>query len=691
MDLQGPLSQLKGIGPSIQEKLRRLHIETLLDLLFHLPHRYEDRTRITPIAQADVGQAVQIQGVIKSAGVTRMRRPELHCIIEDAAGDLVTIRLMHFFRNQLRQLRPGILLRCFGDLRRGYRGWEMIHPQYRVLASANTSLPERLEAVYPTTEGLSQQRLRTWIHQLIQALTRKSVAVEDLLPDRLRKQWPALVDALQYIHEPPTDADVAALVQFAHPTQQRLALEELLAYVCTLRKIRSSTRQRAAFALPKSPQTSLVIPFRESLPFQLTGAQLRVSKELIRDISHPVPAMRLVQGDVGAGKTVVAAMAMLRAVENGFQAAVIAPTELLAEQHHRSFSNWFTPLGVSVTLLSGKMKAQDRRLADEAVRRDTDIIVGTHALFQESTTFRALALIVIDEQHRFGVEQRLALRNKGQFDDRLPHQILMTATPIPRTLAMTTYADLDVSIIDELPPGRTPVNTVALSQTRRQEVIERVRLAAEQGRQSYWVCTLVEDSEHIDAQSASQLHAELAQAFQGHSVALVHGRQSGMEKQAVMRAFRDGEHAVLVATTVIEVGVDVPNASLMIIENAERLGLSQLHQLRGRVGRGAVESNCVLLFKPPLGETAKARLDTMRKTNDGFVIAQKDLELRGPGEFLGTRQTGLPRFRFANLARDKTLLASLQQEADRIVADQPDLAGALIQRWTQIDQQFAET
>jgi ATP-dependent DNA helicase RecG len=508
----------------------------------------------------------------------------------------------------------------------------------------------------------------------------------ELLPSQLRRDWqlPSLREALRIVHRPPRDTDIEALLAGRHPAQQRLVLEELLAHHLSLRRQRIALQRHGA--PPLVAKGTLAQRLRDALPFALTGAQQRVFAQVREDLAQPHPMLRLVQGDVGSGKTIVAAMAALLAVEQGMQAALMAPTELLAEQHLANLRGWLEPLGVRVAWLAGKVtgRARARTLA-EVASGEAQVVVGTHALMQEGVAFRELALAIVDEQHRFGVHQRLALRDKGAAGDagnrRVPHQLVMTATPIPRTLAMAAYADLDVSAIDELPPGRTPVQTVALSAERRPELVERIRGACAEGRQAYWVCTLIDDSDEVIAQAAQSTHETLSKALPRLRVGLVHGRMKAAEKQDTMRAFKDGALDLLVATTVIEVGVDVPNASLMIVENAERLGLSQLHQLRGRVGRGSAASSCVLLYQPPLSMMARQRLETMRETNDGFVIAEKDLELRGPGELLGTRQTGLATFRVADLARDAALLPQVRELADRLLDEAPDIADRIVQRW----------
>jgi len=597
------------------------------------------------------------------------------------------LRFFHFRRQQAQQFAPGLRLRCFGAIRHGQHGLEMVHPQYRVMRG-EAAVEETLTPVYPVTEGLGQQRLRGVIDKALARLPGEA-ALELIPPELLRPLGlMPLRDALLGVHRPTPDADVQALLAGSHPAQQRLAFEELLAHHLSLKRLRAQVRKHRASALPADPE--LRQRFLAALPFTLTGAQQRVGDEIARDLAKRVPMLRLVQGDVGSGKTVVAALAALHAIANGRQTALMAPTELLAEQHLRSFRAWFDPLGIEVVWLAGKVtgRARDKALAQLA--GGAPIAVGTHALMQEGVAFARLGLAIVDEQHRFGVQQRMALRDKGMAGGEAPHQLVLTATPIPRTLAMSAYADLDVSTLDELPPGRTPVRTVAVANTRREEVVGRIRAACAEGRQAYWVCTLIEDSDQLQAQAAEVAHAQLCAALPGLAVGLVHGRMKPKQKQAAMDAFKDGRTALLVATTVIEVGVDVPNASLMVIENAERLGLAQLHQLRGRVGRGSVASTCVLLYQPPLSGLAKQRLATLRETNDGFVIAEKDLRLRGPGELLGTRQTGEMGFRVADIVRDASLMPAVQRVGTALLRDHPGLANRLTARWIGAAARFAE-
>jgi ATP-dependent DNA helicase RecG len=678
--LSNDLTALKGVGPALAKKLQKLGLFRIEDLLFLLPLRYEDRTQLVRIGSLQAGARCLVSGEVLLSEVAFRGRRNLLVRISDGSGQL-TLRFFHFSRQQQAQFQAGVHVSCFGEVRRGSSGFEMIHPEYRLLREEQgAAMSDSLTPIYPATEGIQQGRLRYLTDQALLAM-QKEPPVE-LLPSSLTHNlgMPSLADAIRYLHRPPADADVAELGAGTHPCQQRLAFEELLAHYLSLRNLRALAENEDAPALTRGQEQ--VDKFTAALPFELTGAQKRVVDEILADLSRPHPMMRLIQGDVGSGKTVVAAIACLKAIACGVQAAIMAPTEILAEQHWHNFSDWVRPLGIEPAWLSGSQKVAARReaLASIADGR-AQLIVGTHALFQEGVEFNDLALVVIDEQHRFGVHQRMALRDKGVGSAGHPHQLVMTATPIPRTLAMAAYADLDTSVIDELPPGRTPVSTVALPDTRRGEIVERVRAAVASGQQAYWVCPLIEESEVFDFQAAEASYAMLTEALPELRVGLVHGRMRPAEKERGMQAFKDGVIQVLVATTVIEVGVDVPNASLMIIENAERMGLSQLHQLRGRVGRGATQSHCVLLYKAPLGRIAKERLAVLRETNDGFVVAQRDLELRGPGELLGTRQTGLPDYRVANLIRDAGLMPQVQITAEQLRKSSSEQAAAIVRRW----------
>ncbi len=677
-----PVTRLKGVGPRNAERLAKIGVESVQDVLFHLPFRYQDRTRTVPIGGLQPGVQAVIEGSVELSDIRFGRRRSLLVRLADGTG-AITLRFFSFSSAQKAALSRGVRLRCFGEVRNGPAGLEMVHPEYQHLRDDSVVVVEEtLTPIYPTTERMHQLAWRGMTEQALQMLRQRPEALTEWLPPELLRelQLPQLSDALLFLHRPPVDADQVALLNGRHPAQQRLAFEELLAQQLSLRKLRRRQQQLAAPPLPADG--SLLNPMRQQLPFALTSAQERVVAEISRDMGQDHPMMRLVQGDVGSGKTVVAALAGLQAVEAGHQVALMAPTELLAEQHLHSLNGWLQPLGIELAWLTGRHKGRAREQILEAVAGgQAQVIVGTHALFQQDVLFHSLGLVIIDEQHRFGVHQRMALREKGRSEGRIPHQLIMTATPIPRTLAMTAYADLDISVIDELPPGRTPVTTVVIADSRRPEVLQRVRSACSQGRQAYWVCTLIEESEALQCQAAEESATLMRESLPELQVGLVHGRLKATEKEAVMHAFKAGEIDLLVATTVIEVGVDVPNASLMIIENPERLGLAQLHQLRGRVGRGSVESHCVLMYQQPLSDNAKERLAVLRESSDGFVIAQRDLELRGPGEVLGTRQTGEMQFRIADLLRDQPLIPAVQQAADLLLQHYPERVDPLLRRW----------
>lgn len=679
--MSSAVTELKGVGPALAEKLATLGIRSVEDVLFHLPFRYQDRTRVTAIGDLRHGQEAVVCAEVVMAEVVIRRRRALLVRVSDDSGSLV-LRFFHFSQAQVRQFEAGARLRLFGEARRGPGRLEMVHPEYRILRDSEEAgaLETSLTPFYRATEGVQQASLRRLTDQALERLA--SAQLTDwLAPHSVPGlSLPGLSEALRIVHRPPPKANVDALMQGVHPAHRRLAFEELVAHRLGLRRLRYAARRLTAPVIPTGSE--LAVKLREGLAFSLTDAQQRVLQEIAVDAADAEPMLRLVQGDVGAGKTIVAAIAAADAVAAGYQVALMAPTEILAEQHLLNFVQWFDALGIEVGWLSGKLSPAKRRDAIEAMAMGrSQIVVGTHALFQKDVAFHRLGLAIIDEQHRFGVHQRLALRQKGEQGDQVPHQLIMTATPIPRTLAMTAYADLDVSIIDELPPGRKPVTTVAIDTARRAEVIERVGEALSEGRQVYWVCTLIEESEHLQAEAAEDTLALLSESLPEFCIGLVHGRLKPVDKEAVMQSFKARELDLLVATTVIEVGVDVPNASLMIIENAERLGLSQLHQLRGRVGRGAAASSCLLLYQSPLSDTARERLAIMRESNDGFLIAEKDLELRGAGEVLGTRQTGLAEFRIAELGRDDDLLDVVSDVADQLMAEQAEAVDALIDRW----------
>ena len=683
-----PVTELKGVGAALAEKLARVGLETLQDILFHLPLRYQDRTRIVPIGALRPGQDAVVEGTVSGADVVMGRRRSLLVRLQDGSGTL-SLRFYHFSNAQKEGLKRGTQVRCYGEIRPGSSGLEIYHPEYRALTGSEPAAVEQtLTPIYPTTEGLTQQRLRQLSEQALARLGPRSLP--DWLPRELADDYQLgpLDQAIRYLHRPPPDADLDELAEGRHWAQHRLAFEELLTHQLSLQRLRESVRALQAPAMP--PATRLPAQYLANLGFQPTGAQQRVGAEIAYDLSQNEPMLRLVQGDVGAGKTVVAAFAALQAIEAGYQVALMAPTEILAEQHFLNFSRWLQPLGIETAWLAGKLKGKARAASLEQIASGVPMVVGTHALFQEEVRFHNLALAIIDEQHRFGVQQRLALRQKGVGGRLCPHQLIMTATPIPRTLAMSAYADLDTSILDELPPGRTPVNTVLVADSRRFEVVERVRSACSEGRQAYWVCTLIEESEELTCQAAQSTYEDLSAALVGLRVGLIHGRMKAAEKAEVMDSFKQGHLQLLVATTVIEVGVDVPNASLMIIENPERLGLAQLHQLRGRVGRGSAASHCVLLYHPPLSQIGRERLGIMRETCDGFIIAEKDLELRGPGEMLGTRQTGLLQFKVADLMRDADLLPAVRDAAQALLEHWPQHVSPLLDRWLRHGQQYGQ-
>ncbi|MBN6064915.1 ATP-dependent DNA helicase RecG [Aggregatibacter actinomycetemcomitans] len=674
-----PLTTISGVGAAVAEKLGKLGIFNLQDLLFHLPLRYEDRTRITPIADLQAEQYATIEGVVQSSEVQFGRRPMLMVYLSDGTSKLA-LRFFNFNAGMKNSLQPGARVKAFGEVRRGRFMVEIHHPEYQIIHDNKPLvLAETLTPIYPATEGLKQTALRKLIAQALLVLDKTPLA--ELLPAECNPHPFDLKSAIQFLHNPPPDVSLSTLEEGKHPAQQRLIFEELLAYNLAMQKVRSGIQ--ANFAESLHYQSDLKQRFLAQLPFQPTNAQLRVTEDIERDVAQSYPMMRLVQGDVGSGKTLVAALAALLAIDNGKQVALMAPTEILAEQHAVNFRRWFEPLGIQVGWLAGKVKGKQRVAELEKIKSGAvQMVVGTHALFQEEVEFHRLSLVIVDEQHRFGVHQRLMLREKGNQAGVYPHQLIMTATPIPRTLAMTVYADLDTSIIDELPPGRTPITTIAISEDRRADIIERVNVACTQEkRQAYWVCTLIDESEVLEAQAAEAVAEDLRKILPHLRIGLVHGRMKPNEKQAVMAQFKLAELDLLVATTVIEVGVDVPNASLMIIENAERLGLSQLHQLRGRVGRGSTASFCVLMYKPPLGKISQKRLQVMRDTQDGFVISEKDLEIRGPGEVLGTKQTGITEFKVANLMRDRKMLPTVQFYAKQLVEKHPQTADLLIRRW----------
>jgi ATP-dependent DNA helicase RecG len=682
-----PVTVLRGVGDSLAARLRALGVETTQDLLFLLPLRYEDRTRIVPLGELRPGQRASVEGEVLLTEVAFRGRRQMLCKIADGSGFL-TLRFFYFTAQQQQGLARGSRIRCFGEARRGPQGLEFVHPEYRRVDPHVPQPPEEhLTPIYPSTEGITQGRLRLLVRLALDQT--KSTDPVDWLPPAVLadSRLPSLREALLYVHRPPTDAPVDLLLSYRHPAQRRLAFEEMLAHQLSLKLLRQRIQSDPGW--PLNSTGSLKARFLAALPYRMTAAQRRVLTEIEGDLKQPKPMLRLVQGDVGCGKTLVAALAATQAIQMGRQVALMAPTELLADQHAQNFRRWFEPLGVAVACLTGRQTGKARTKSLEGIRLGhAPIVIGTHALFQESVEFASLALVIVDEQHRFGVHQRLSLREKGAANGHQPHQLIMTATPIPRTLAMTAYADLDVSVIDELPPGRTPVKTVVLTESRRDQVVQRIRSAVLEGRQAYWVCPLIDESEEMPYRAAEETAAALAAALPELSVGLVHGRMPPQAKEGTMRRFKSGEIQLLVATTVIEVGVDVPNATLMVIENAERLGLAQLHQLRGRVGRGQFASSCLLMYRSPLSSLARQRLGVMRATVDGFEVARRDLELRGPGELLGTRQTGLAQMRVADLLRDADLLPRVQIAAENLLRDFASHVPPLIRRWVGNAEQY---
>ncbi len=680
-----PVDKLSGIGPQSVAKLHKLGVRCIQDLLFLLPHRYEDRTRVQAIGALAPGVSALIVGAVELADVLPTGRRSLICRIGDGTG-FINLRFFHFSASQLKQLQPGVQLCCFGEVRHGYAGLEIVHPEYKIVHSAEHVTEDSLTPIYPLTEGLRQNTLRKAVKQALELCL---PGLTDWLPDSVlqRHGFPPLQQALATLHSPQPAFSSQDIEQSS--ALKRLAFEEFLAHQLRMRQ--SKRRQKQWRAPIFEVDLDNKERFLSDLPFQLTQAQQRVIGEIEADCAHNHPMLRLVQGDVGCGKTVVAAYSALLALSNGYQVAVMAPTELLAEQHWRNFSGWFAGFDCDPAFLTGQLKGKARRLvlasiADGSAR----LIIGTHALFQESVHFARLGLVVIDEQHRFGVHQRLALREKSRHTGLRPHQLVMTATPIPRTLAMLQYSDLDLSIIDQLPPGRKPITTSVIASERRDEVIARIRRWIERRHQAYWVCTLIEESELLQCEAAEKTADYLREALPEVRIALVHGRMKAADKDAVMQGFKHGDYDLLVATTVIEVGVDVPNAGLMIIENPERLGLSQLHQLRGRIGRGEVESYCLLLYQSPLSEAGRQRLRVFRDNQDGFAIAEMDLEMRGMGEIMGTRQTGQIQFKIADLSRDKALLDQVSQAAELICRQHPEAVQPLIDRWLGDAGRYAE-
>jgi ATP-dependent DNA helicase RecG len=687
--LQRSVLDLKGVGQQLATRLAQLQIKTFQDVLFHLPHRYVDRTRIYPLATVRIDDLVVIEGVIEKTSIVPKPKRSLIVKIRDSTA-AAELKFFHFNLGQQAQLIPGATIRCFGQVRRNRNGLQFIHPEYKIIDPA-VILPveEYLTPIYPTADGITQKFLRNLVQQVIGLMQPIQSSLE-MLPQKIIQEleFSPLIDSLQQVHFPTPECYKHILNTGYHPAQRRLAFEELLAHHITLRQKRQ--RHMAEQAYPIHGNNILRAQLIANLPFVLTVAQQQAIATILQDLSKPCPMLRLVQGDVGSGKTLVAVVAALAVIEAGMQVAFMAPTEILAEQHYQNIQHWFAPLGIETACLTGKLTAKEKAEINLKINSgQVKLAVGTHALFQDTVEFNNLALVIIDEQHRFGVAQRLALHNKGRAQEQRAHQLILTATPIPRTLAMTFYADLDYSVIDELPPGRKPITTVMVSADRRAEILTRIANICAQGQQVYWVCTLIEESEVLDCTAAENAWQELQAQLPSLKIALIHGRMKPKEKEEIMIAFKAGTIHLLVATTVIEVGVDVPNASLMVIENPERLGLAQLHQLRGRVGRGANQSFCVFLYKKPLGEKASQRLQFLRDSQDGFAIAEFDLKLRGPGEVFGTRQSGLANLRIADLMRDKDLLPKVHTAAEVLLREYADVVPALLGRWLREQVQYA--
>ena len=683
------VTRLKGVGPQVAQRLARLGIFTIRDVLFHLPHRYQDRTRIVPIAGLQPGSEVVVQGLVRDTKIQFGKRRSLICTIADDTGSL-KLRFFHFSASQKAALSEGTCIRCFGEVRASgqfgrsrFSGLEMIHPEYQYSdPGAPLQAEECLTPVYPATEGLQQRSLRAISEQALAYLNNNTELLDDWLTDSLPDDIDvmSLVSAINFLHRPPPDAPVTELLAGNHASQQRLAFEELLARHLCLLQLRKKVQKNKALAISSEDRISAKLD--KILPYALTGAQKRCIAEVMDDLGKGYPMQRLVQGDVGCGKTMIAVYSAFYAASEGLQVVIMAPTEILAEQHLNNIQPLASQLGLETVCLTGKIKGNRRADILEKIQSgQAQIIIGTHAVFQDEVNFDRLAYIVVDEQHRFGVTQRLTLLNKGVRNGLYPHQLIMSATPIPRSLAMSIYADLDCSIVDEMPPGRSPVNSVVLPDERRDDILSRIRKACREGRQAYWVCPLIDESEVLQCQAAVETATILSAALPDLRIGLIHGRLKPDEKVIVMKQYKQNNLDILVATTVIEVGVDVPNASLMVIENSERLGLSQLHQLRGRIGRGSQESSCIFLYKAPLSKVAHKRLSIMRNTNDGFEIAREDLALRGPGEVFGTQQSGLMQFKIADLPRDEYLLPKVRKAAEQLLHEHPVAVQSLIERW----------
>ena len=674
--LSDPIISISGLGKKTSDRLNQLGIHTLEHLLFHLPSSYQDKTSITPLFTASMNDEILIEASIDRIEVIPSRQRQLLCYLSDNQNHRVLLRFFHFTQYQKQALVRGETIQCFGEIKIGRQGLEMHHPEYRIISQDQKPLFEpTLTPVYPLCAGVSQNKMKQWVNKALEVL--KASVIDDYFEKITNNTMPSLKDSLFLLHHPNKDEDLLKIESFNHISQQRLIIEELATHQLSLLKIKEARKSKES--KPISIRSSLSNKLISSLEFDLTSAQSRCINQINEDLSTSEPMLRLLQGDVGSGKTIVAVFALIQAVENNFQTAVMAPTEILARQHLQNFTNYLSPLGIQIAFLSGSQNTQERKDNLSLIENGkAKVIIGTHALFQENVYFDDLALVIIDEQHKFGVHQRLSLSKKANVT---PHQLVMTATPIPRSLTMSAYADLDTSIIDELPPGRQTIETVALSNARRDELIEKIKQISKEGRQIYWVCTLIEESEALRAESAEKTFAYLSDNLKDLKVVMIHGRLTKSEKEIIMSDFASGKTNLLVATTVIEVGVNVPNASLMIVENSERLGLAQLHQLRGRVGRGSEKSACVLLYQSPLSQTAKERLDILRQSNDGFLIAQKDLELRGPGEILGTQQTGIASMKIANIVRDAYLLKQVGFYSSKMLEAAHDSQNALMSRW----------
>jgi len=674
--ISDPIISIKGLGKKTSDRLNQLGIHTLEHLVFHLPSRYQDKTSITPLSDARINDEILIEATIDRIEVIPSRQRQLLCYLSDQQNHRILLRFFHFTQYQKQALIRGESMQCFGEIKIGRKGLEMHHPEYRITSQNQRPLLEQnLSPIYPLCSGISQNKMKQWINYSLEVL--KISQLDDYFEKITQHSMPSLKSSLMLLHHPEKNEDLSKIETFKHISQQRLIIEELATHQLSLLKTKKARKGKKtnAFKLKNTLSDKLL----DSLDFKLTNAQSSCIKEINDDLASSEPMLRLLQGDVGSGKTIVAVFALIQAVENNFQAAIMAPTEILARQHLQNFTHYLESLDIQIAYLSGSQNTQERREQLSLIESgEAKVVIGTHALFQESVSFKDLSLVIIDEQHKFGVHQRLSLTKKAQ---TTPHQLVMTATPIPRSLTMSAYADLDTSVIDELPPGRQTVETIALSNARREELIIKIRKISDEGRQIYWVCTLIEESEALRAESAEKTFTYLKDHLEELTVVMIHGKLSKVEKESIMKDFENGLINLLVATTVIEVGVNVPNASLMIVENAERLGLAQLHQLRGRVGRGSEKSICILMYQSPLSDNARERLDILRQSNDGFMIAQKDLELRGPGEILGTQQTGIASMKIANIIRDAYLLKEAGYYSSKMLEASLESQNALINRW----------